>query len=295
MREEIGFIGLGHLGLPMATNLLKSGYGVTVYNRSKKSVDELVLAGAARSDSPMELAQESDVVIVMVTDAPDVQEVILGQKGVLDGAHEGLIVIDMSTNFPDLAKQISSALGEKGVEFLDAPVSGGDKGARDGTLTIMVGGKKAVFDDCLPILQSMGKTVTHVGPTGSGQAMKLCNQVAVAIHTVATSESLLFGTALGLRADQILAVLTSGAASSWNLENLGPKIVARDFEPGFKAAHLFKDLKAIMRSMEKEKLMLPEVTAAYELFAAVLASGNDEKGTQIVAKVLERLAEREIG
>lgn len=278
----------------MAANLLKKGYAVSVYNRSKKNVEELVSIGAKGSISPKEIAQNSDIVIDMVTDAPDVEQVILGPQGVIEGGRTGMIVIDMSTNSPDVASSIASKLEEKDMDFLDAPVSGGDKGASEGTLTIMVGGKKEVFDKCLSIFEAMGKTITYMGTSGSGQAMKLCNQVAVAIHTVATSEALLFGTALGLKADELLNVLTSGAANSWNLQYLGPKIVARDFEPGFKAAHLFKDLKAVMRSTEKENLTLPGATTAYELFSAVLAAKEGEKGTQVVARILEKLAEREI-
>jgi 3-hydroxyisobutyrate dehydrogenase len=291
---RIGFIGLGLMGRPMAANLLKKGYHLSVYNRSKKSVEELAALGAKATNCPKEVAQDSDIVIDMVTDAPDVEQVLLGPKGVVEASRKGIIVIDMSTNSPDVAKSIANGLEAKGMKFLDAPVSGGDKGAKEGTLTIMVGGSKEVFDKCLPVFQTLGKTITYMGNVGSGQAMKLCNQVAVAIHTVATSEALLFGTALGLKADELLKVLTSGAANSWNLQYLGPKIVARDFEPGFKAAHLFKDLKAVMRSTEKEKLALPGATTAYELFNAVLASKEGEKGTQVVAKILEKLAEREI-
>ena len=291
---KIGFIGLGLMGKPMSGNLLKKGYTITVYNRSKKSVEELAAVGAKSASSPKEVAENSEIVIDMVTDAPDVEEVLLGPQGVVHGASKGMIVIDMSTNSPDTANLVASGLEKKGLDFLDAPVSGGDKGAKEGTLTIMVGGKKEVFDRCLPVFKAMGKTITYVGRTGSGQAMKLCNQVAVSIHTVATSEALLFGTSLGLKADDILKVLTSGAANSWNLQNLGPKIVARDFEPGFKAAHLYKDLKAVIRCLEKENLTLPAATAAYELFGAVLASKSGEKGTQVVARVLEKLAEREI-
>jgi 3-hydroxyisobutyrate dehydrogenase len=282
------------MGKPMARNLMKNGYALSVYNRSRRSVDELASEGAKAFSSPKEVGANSDIVIDMVTDAPDVKEVILGSEGVIEGAKSGTAVIDMSTNSPDVARFVAQELNKKGIEFLDAPVSGGDKGAREGTLTIMVGGKKEIFDHCVPVFETMGETITYVGGVGSGQAMKLCNQVAVSIHTVATSEALLFGTALGLKAEDILKVLTSGAASSWNLQNLGPKIPARDFEPGFKAAHLYKDLKAILRSSELESLTLPATTMAYELFGAVLASKSGEKGTQVVAKILEKLAEREI-
>lgn len=291
---RVGFIGLGIMGKPMASNIIRKGYEVTVYNRSKKSVEELVALGATRVSSPSEVAKNSDLVIDMVTDAPDVQDVILGENGVIAGSHEGMTVVDMSTNLPDIATAVSSALSKKGVEFLDAPVSGGDKGAREATLTIMVGGKKDVFEKCLPIFRCVGKEIVYMGETGSGQATKLCNQVAVSLHTLATCESLLLGTAAGLKPEALLKVLTSGAASSWNLSNLGPKILSRDFEPGFKAAHIHKDLRYAMRLAEKEKLALLGTGVVYQLFNAVLADNYGEKGTQVLARILEKLAEREI-
>src|SRR5487761_94328 len=291
---RVGFIGLGIMGKPMASNIIRKGYRVTVYNRSKKSVEELVALGATRTSSPSEVAKNSDLVIDMVTDAPDVQDVILGENGVIAGSREGMTVVDMSTNSPDVATSISSTLSKKGVEFLDAPVSGGDKGAREATLTIMVGGKKDVFEKCLPVFQCVGKEIVYMGETGSGQATKLCNQVAVSLHTLATCESLLLGTAAGLKPEALLKVLTSGAASSWNLSNLGPKILSRDFEPGFKAAHIHKDLRYAMRLAEKEKLALLGTGVVYQLFNAVLADNYGEKGTQVLARILEKLAEREI-
>ncbi len=291
---RVGFIGLGLMGRPMASNIMRKGHRVTVFNRSKGAIDELVAKGANSASSPMEVAKESDIVIDMVTDAPDVQDVILGKGGVIEASHKGLIVLDMSTNSPDVATAVSSVLIKKGVEFLDAPVTGGDKGAREGTLTIMVGGKKEVFEKCLPIFQCMGKEIVYMGDTGSGQATKLCNQVAVSLHTLATCESLLLGKATGLKLDSLLKVLTSGAASSWNLANLGPKIFSRDFEPGFKAAHLHKDLKYVMRLTETHKLALPGSGIVYQLFNSVLAENYGEKGTQVLARILEKLSEREI-
>ncbi|MGI0078818.1 MAG: NAD(P)-dependent oxidoreductase [Nitrososphaerales archaeon] len=291
---RVGFIGLGIMGKPMASNIIRKGYVVTVYNRSKKSIEELVALGAERASSPIEVARNSDLVIDMVTDAPDVQEVILGKNGVIEGAREGVIVVDMSTNSPDIATLISSALRKRRVEFLDAPVSGGDKGAREATLTVMVGGKRKVFEKCLPVFQCVGKEIVHMGETGSGQATKLCNQVAVSLHTLATCESLLLGTAAGLKPEALLKVLTSGAASSWNLTNLGPKILSRDFEPGFKAGHLHKDLRYAMQLAERKKLALPGTGIVHQLFNAVLAENYGEKGTQVLARILEKLAKREI-
>ena len=294
-KPRIGFIGLGLMGKPMASHLIQKGYSVGVFNRSKGSVEELVSNGARASDSPSNLARESDIIIDMVTDAPDVEEVLLGKNGIIESAHSGMIVIDMSTNSPETAAFVSQELAKKRVEFLDAPVTGGDKGAREATLTIMVGGKKEVFDTVLPIFQVMGKEIVYMGPVGSGQATKLCNQAAVALHTLATCEALLLGSSYNLPTKDLLKVLTSGAASSWNLVNLGPRVVARDFEPGFKAAHLHKDLRAVMRVAEAKHLTLPGNATVMQLFNAVMAEKYGEKGTQVVAKVLERLADREIG
>jgi 3-hydroxyisobutyrate dehydrogenase len=294
-RDRIGFIGLGIMGKQMASNLMRKGYELTVFNRSKKSVNELVSAGARSADSPKEVAKNSDIVIDMVTDAPDVEQVLLDEEsGVIAGARSGLVVIDMSTNSPEFARKVHSTLGIKSVDFLDAPVTGGDEGAREGTLTIMVGGKKDVFDRCRPAFECMGKEIVYMGPSGSGQAMKLTNQVAVSIHTLATCESLLLGSSAGLNMEDVLRVLTSGAANSWNLTNLGPRIVKRDFEPGFKAAHLLKDLRYIMQLSEANRLTLPGSSTVYQLFNSIMADDQGEKGTQILAKVLEKLASREI-
>ena len=293
-KERIGFIGLGIMGKQMAANLIRGGYELTVYNRSKKSVEELVALGAESASSPKEVASHSDIVIDMVTDAPDVEEVLLGEHGVLNGASKGMVVIDMSTNSPELATSIATKFGDKGVDFVDAPVTGGDKGAREGTLTIMVGGKKEAFERCKPVFERMGREIVFMGRSGSGQATKLCNQVAVSLHTLATCESLLLGTSAGLNLDDLLRVLTSGAASSWNLINLGPKIVKRDFEPGFKSAHLSKDLRYVMKLAESSRIALPGSALVYQLFNSVLAGNEGEKGTQILAKVLEKLALREI-
>src|SRR5579875_181654 len=293
-KPRIGFIGLGLMGKPMATHLLQRGYFFTVYNRSKKSVEELVSKGARPANSPSELALNSDIIIDMVTDAPDVEQVLLGHNGVIHSARPDSVVIDMSTNSPETALRISKELSSKGVEFLDAPVTGGDRGAKHATLTIMVGGAKRIFERCLPVLQVMGKEIVYMGPTGSGQATKLCNQAAVALHTLATCESLLLGTAYGLSMKDLLRVLTSGAAGSWNLANLGPKIVARDFEPGFKAAHIHKDLKYIMRAAEEKHLVLPGTATVVQLFNAAMADKFGEKGTQVLAKVLEKLSEKVI-
>ncbi len=293
--DNLGFIGVGIMGKHMASNLIHAGYKVTVFNRSKKSVNYLVSLGATAADSPKEVASSSDVIIDMVTDAPDVEQVIFGKNGVIEGARRGSVVVDMSTNSPEYASSLSSRLSESGIELLDAPVSGGDKGAREATLTIMVGGRKDVFHRCKPIFEEMGKTIVYMGNYGTGQATKLCNQVAVSINTLATCEALMLGASTGLDLNELLKVLTSGAAGSWNLSNLGPKIVQRDFEPGFKAAHLLKDLRYVIQLSERNHVSLPGSSIVHQLFNSVLADKEGEKGTQILAKALEKLASREIG
>jgi 3-hydroxyisobutyrate dehydrogenase len=288
---RIGFIGLGIMGKLMADNLLKSGYELAVYNRSKKKS----LAGFQNvASNPKEVAEHSDVVIDMVTDAPDVRQVLLGKNGVIEGAKRGLIAIDMSTNSPATAKSLASSLGEKGIEFLDAPVTGGDKGAKEATLTIMAGGKREAFQKAKPIFQSMGKEIVYMGKSGSGQAAKLCNQVAVSLHTLATCESLLLGASSELNLNDLLRVLTSGAAGSWNLSNLGPKVINGDYEPGFRAAHLSKDLRYVMQLSEENRVSLPGSSLVYQLYNSVLAENKGEKGTQVLARVLEKLASRKI-
>ena len=219
---------------------------------------------------------------------------MLGKNGVAEGANKGLVVIDMSTNSPATAKLLSSKLSEKGIEFLDAPVTGGDKGARESTLAIMVGGKREIFEKTRPIFESMGKEIVYMGESGSGQATKLCNQVAVSLHTLATCEALLLGSSSGLNLDDLLRVHTTGAAGSWNLSNLGPLVIKGDFEPGFKAAHLSKDLRYAIQLSEANHVALPGSSIVYQLYNSVLADNKGEKGTQVLAQVLEKLASRKI-
>src|ERR1700730_1917710 len=240
---RIGFIGLGIMGKSMALNLLKGGFQVTVYNRSNPPVAALVSAGATAAGSPKSLAERSDVLITMVTDSEAVSEVVLGKGGVIEGAHDGLVLIDMSTISPDMTKKISAALASKVVSMLDAPVSGGDTGAREGTLTIMVGGLDSVFEECLPVFQVLGKKVVHMGATGAGQLAKLANQVLVACNMIGVCECLMFAKKAGLDPEKLIDSLSAGAASSWALVNLGPKIIRRDFSPGFKVKLLQKDLR----------------------------------------------------
>jgi 3-hydroxyisobutyrate dehydrogenase len=288
--KRIGFIGLGIMGKPMSQNLLKAGYEVTVYNRSRAAVDALASAGAKTAASPKEVAMNSDVVITMVTDTPDVQQVILGPGGVVEGARKGSTVIDMSTISPNATRAISAELSKVGATLLDAPVSGGDKGAREATLTIMVGGPEDAYNDCLPILQAMGKKVVRMGDSGAGQLTKLANQILVAGNMIGVCECLVFAKKAGLDQKKVIDSLSAGAASSWSLVNLGPKAVDGDFAPGFKVKLLQKDLKLVLASANELSVSLPGSSMGHQLYNALEAAGRGEEGTQALIRVFEELA-----
>lgn len=289
-KPRIGFIGLGVMGKPMAKRLLEAGYPLTVWNRTRSKMESLISAGAKGADSPKEVAEKSDVVITMVTDSPDVEEVVLGPSGVIEGAREGLILIDMSTISPYVTKRIASQLAERGVKMLDAPVSGGDIGAEKGTLSIMVGGPKEVYEKCLPILKVLGKRITHMGPNGMGQMTKLCNQVICAINIQAVCEGLTLAAKAGLDLEKLLNVVTAGAAGSWMLSNLGPKMIKGDLEPGFRIRHQLKDLRLVLEAASDLKLPLPGTALVQQMLRAVEAGGLGDKGTQALIVAMEKLA-----
>jgi len=287
---KIGFIGLGVMGKPMARNLLAAGYPLIVWNRTRSKMDEIVSLGATPADSSRDVAEKSDVVITMVTDSSDVEEVILGPSGIIEGSRKGLIVIDMSTISPGVTQKIAEKLSEKGVKMLDAPVSGGDIGAREGTLSIMVGGPEETFEKCLPILKVLGKSITYMGSNGMGQTAKLCNQVICAINIQAVCEGLMLGAKSGLDLEKLLNVVTAGAAGSWMLSNLGPKMVKRDFEPGFRISHQLKDLRLALSLAEELNLPLPGTALVQQMLRAAEAEGLDVKGTQALIVATEKLA-----
>lgn len=295
MPKQIGFIGLGIMGRPMVKNLLKSGFPVTVWNRSRPGIDECVAAGASEAGSPSEVASRSEVVITMVTDSPDVEQVVLGEGGVIEGVRPGAVVIDMSTISPQVTRGIAERLREKGVRMLDAPVSGGDKGAIEGTLSIMVGGDASTFEECLPIFQAMGKRITHLGPNGAGQTCKLCNQIVGAINLLAVSECLVFAQRQGIDLEKMLEAVGGGAAHSWGLVNLGPKMAKRDFAPGFMVKLQQKDLRLALEAAAQGNLPLPGTALAHQLFRAVEASGGGDLGTQALVLALEKLGEVKVG
>lgn len=291
MNERLGFIGLGIMGQPMARNLLKAGYPLTVWNRSRPGIEALLSAGAAEAAGPRELAERSDVVITIVGDSPDVEQVTLGPGGILDGGRPGLIHIDMTTMSPQVTRAIAARYAERGVELLDAPVSGGDAGAIAGTLSIMVGGKEEVFRRCAPILGAMGKTIVYCGPSGAGQTAKLCNQVAVSLTNLAMCEALVLAAKAGVAPATLLQAISGGAAGSWQLQNLGPRILAGDFAPGFKVWHQQKDLRLALETARQHALPLPGTALVHQLFAAVEAEGHRELGTQALVKALEKLGD----
>jgi 3-hydroxyisobutyrate dehydrogenase len=287
---RIGFIGLGIMGRPMCANLLKAGYPLTVWNRSQPGIDTVVGYGATAGASPADVAAQSDIVITIVTDSPDVQRVALGPQGVIEGARPGMTVIDMTTMSPSVTREIAGALAERGVDMLDAPVSGGDVGAKNGTLSIMVGGKEEVFNRCLPVLQAMGKNIIHIGPHGAGQTTKLCNQIAVALNMLAGCEAIMLAAKSGIDPKKMLEAISAGAAGSWMLSNLAPRIVNGDFAPGFMVKLAQKDLRLVLQTAEELELPLPGTSLMNQVWRAVQADGGGDLGTQAAITALEKWA-----
>ncbi len=294
MAERIGFIGLGIMGEPMCRNLMKAGYACTVNTRTKSRAEKLLSEGAVWSDSPKDTAGKSDVIITIVTDTPDVEKVILGDGGIIEGISPGSVVIDMSTISPSVTRNMAAALEEKGADMLDAPVSGGDTGAIAGTLSIMVGGKQDVFDRCLPVFEAMGKSINLIGDHGAGQMTKLCNQVAVSVANLAMAEALILAAKAGLDMEKMLAAISGGAAGSWQLSNLAPRIIKRDFDPGFMVKLQQKDLRLVLGAASELGLGLPGASLAHQLFNAVEAAGEGDEGTQALVKSLERMSGVEV-
>ena len=290
MTDRIGFIGLGIMGRPMVRNLMKAGFPLTVWNRSRPGIDELARDGAEPAENPSALAQRSDIVITMVGDSPDVEQVALGPGGIIEGARPGLIHIDMSTISPEVTRAVAARLSAAGVDMLDAPVSGGEQGAINAALSIMAGGKEQVFERCRPVLEALGKKLVYCGPHGSGQVVKLCNQIIVGLNNLAVCEALVFAAKAGVDRRRMLEAVGAGAGSSWAVLNLAPKMLDRDFRPGFKVAHQQKDLRLALATALERHLPLPGTALVHQLFAAVEADGLGSEGTQALVKALEKLA-----
>lgn len=284
---KIGFLGIGIMGKPMARNLMKAGFDLLVWNRTAAKCDELVAEGAGIAASPAEAAAACDVIITIVSDTPDVEAVLLGENGVIEAIGEGKIVVDMSTISPEATERFAARLAEKGVEMLDAPVSGGETGAIEGRLAIMVGGKAEAFERCLPVFKAMGKNIVHVGPNGAGQRCKLVNQIIAAINILATAEGLRFAETAGLDPKTIHSVVSKGAASSWMLENLGPKMLDKDWRAGFFVRLEDKDLRLVLEAANKMELKLPGTELVASMFSNATAQGLGEEGTQALIKMLD--------
>ncbi len=290
--KRIGYIGMGIMGRAMAANLLKAGFEVIVWNRTPGKADGLIEAGAEWANSPADVAVIAQAVCMNVTDTPDVEQVIFGKRGIVEGNPgdtAGLVVIDHSTISPDATRRFAQRLHEYEIDMLDAPVSGGDIGAKAGTLSIMVGGDAEVFGRCRPILEAMGKSITHVGESGAGQACKACNQILCALNLLATCEAMALARSQGLALEKMLEVTGAGAGGSWQLANLGPKIAADDLEPGFMIDLLLKDLEIVRSAAKSGRLPLLGADAATNLFRAASVAGLGERGTQALGKVIEQL------
>jgi 3-hydroxyisobutyrate dehydrogenase len=294
MAERVGFIGLGIMGRGMAANLLRAGFPLTVWNRTPERVEPLGAAGAAVAANPAELAATSDIVITCVSDTSDVEAVILGPQGVVHGIRPGSLVIDMSTISPQATRSIAAALAERNVDMLDAPVSGGSEGAAQGTLSIMVGGEAAALERAMPILQAMGQRITHVGPNGAGQTVKLVNQVLVVGNCLAMCEALLLAQAGGVDLARTLEAVSGGAAGSWMLSQRGPQILARDWRPGFTIALQQKDLRLVLEAADQQGAPLPGTALIFQLYRTLEAKGLSGDGNHALVKALEALAGFEI-
>ncbi|MGA9395833.1 MAG: NAD(P)-dependent oxidoreductase [Azonexus sp.] len=290
---NIGFIGLGLMGRPMALHLARAGHNLHLWARRPASLEPFTEVNAKVHASPAELAKHVEIVFTMVADAPDVQAVTLGENGIAAGASRGLIVVDMSTINPNAAREIGVALAERGIEFVDAPVSGGETGAINAALTIMAGGKPEVFETVRPLFEKMGKSVTLVGDSGAGQVAKACNQILTGVGVAAVAEAFNFATQSGVDAARVREALLGGFAYSRILENHGQRMLDRNFKPGFKAWMHQKDLRIVMEEAHRLGLMLPAAAATAQLFNAIVGSGMGEDDSIAALKLLEKISKPE--
>lgn len=283
------------MGQGMATNILREKYPLTVWNRTKKRAETIESEGASVADTPADLASQSDIIIVCVSDTPDVEAVILGDNGIIHGIEPGKLVIDMSTISPKATRAMAEALKEKGASMLDAPISGGSEGAANGTLSIMVGGDAADFERALPVFEAMGKTVTHVGPIGSGQTVKLVNQILVVVTALGVSEALVFAEAGGLDLDKTLAAVSGGAAGSWMLSHRGPQVVERDWRPGFTIDLQQKDLRLALEAANEFGVPLMGTSLVHQLYQSLQRQGLGLEGNHALVKAIEKMSGVEVG
>lgn len=286
----IGYIGLGIMGKSMARNLLKAGYPLVVHNRSRPAVDELVSQGAKSADSPAEVAKQVEIVLTNLPDSPDVERVALGTKGIVEGAHEGLIYVDNSTIKPATARFIAERFKELGVLCLDAPVSGGDIGAREGTLVFMVGGPIEALERVTPVLEAMGKTITHVGDSGAGQIAKAANQIMVAAQMVAMGELMIFAKKAGADPQKVVQAIRGGAAQCWTLDVKPQRLFEGNRSPGFKARMQSKDLNIVLETAREYGIPLPSTAVHAQLYHAMVQMGMAELDNSAVIAIIETLA-----
>jgi 3-hydroxyisobutyrate dehydrogenase len=292
-RTRVGWIGLGVMGTPMCGHLVDAGYRVTVHTRTREKAEPLLTRGAAWADDAAGVAAASDVVFTMVGFPADLREVALGERGVLAGARPGSVLVDMTTSEPSLARELARLAADRGVHAVDAPVSGGDVGAREARLSIMIGGEPEAVEAVMPLFERLGRTLLRQGGAGAGQHAKLVNQILIASNMVGVCEALLYAARAGLDLEQVLASVSSGAAASWSLSNLAPRILAGDFAPGFFVEHFVKDLEIALAEAERMALRLPGLDLARELYRAVVAAGRGRSGTQALAFALAALSDLE--
>jgi 2-hydroxy-3-oxopropionate reductase len=293
--ERIGFIGLGIMGKPMARNLIKAGYSLTVHNRSRGAVDELVRDGAKDGRTPRAVAEESDIIITMLPDSPDVQQVVTGPGGVLEGLRKGAALVDMSTISPMVTQELAKAVRAKGAEMLDAPVSGGEKGAIDATLSIMVGGPEETFARVKPVFEAMGKNIVHIGASGAGQVTKACNQIVVALTIQAVSEALTLAAKAGVDTGKVRQALLGGFAQSRILDVHGQRMLERNFKPGFRVRLHQKDLNIGLSTGKNLGVPLPATAIVQEAFTALQGLGRGDQDHSSLVTLLEDLAKTQVG
>lgn len=287
---RIGWVGTGVMGLSMCGHVLSKGYPVTVHNRTRAKAQPLVDRGATWADTPRAVAEASDIVVTIVGFPPDVREVYLGSAGITGGLRPGAIAVDMTTTEPRLAREIYEQARSRGATAIDAPVSGGDVGARNATLSIMVGGDAAAVEVCRPLLEAMGKSIVHVGEAGAGQHTKLCNQIVISGTMIGVCESLLYGYKAGLDLETMLGAIRGGAAGCWTLDNLAPRVLKRNFDPGFFVEHFIKDMSIALDEARRMNISLPGLALVHQLYMAVQANGYGKRGTHALMLALEQMS-----
>lgn len=292
--ETIGFIGLGTMGKPMARNLMKAGYPLILLTRTRAKAEDLIREGGLWADTPCQVAQQSDVVITMLPDSPEVEQVIAGQAGVFEGARPGQLIIDMSTISPVVARKLAREAQARGLDLLDAPVSGGETGAINATLSIMVGGKEEAFHRALPIFQAMGKTILHMGDSGAGQVTKAANQIVTSINIAAVSEALVFAAKVGVDPARVRQALLGGSAYSRSLEIHGQRMLERNFKPGFRLKLHRKDLDIVLATGKEYGAPLWLTAQVHEMMNALIAAGHGDLDNSSLVMLLENLARTEI-